>query len=43
MNPIPSCHLQFVGATVGLFKAVVRVAVRRPTQASWNLVPTRRR
>jgi hypothetical protein len=43
METIPNCHLQFIGATVGLLKAVVRVAVRRPTQTSWNLVPTRRR
>jgi hypothetical protein len=42
-SPIPDCHLQFVGATVGLLKAVVRVAVRRPRQTSWNLVPAARR
>ena len=41
METIPNCHLAFVGATVGLLKA--RVAVRRPTQASWTLVPARRR
>jgi hypothetical protein len=38
-SPIPDCHLQFVGATVGLLKAVVRVAVRKPTRAQWSLVP----
>jgi hypothetical protein len=43
METIPNCHLAFVGATVGLLKAVVRVAVGRPTQASWTLVPARRR
>jgi hypothetical protein len=42
-SPIPDCHLFFVGASVGLLKAVVRVAVRRQTQASWSLVPARRR
>src|SRR5262245_43425718 len=43
MNPRPSCHLQFVGATVGLLKAVVRVAVRKPTRAQGSLVPAARR
>ena len=47
MNPrpiptIPDCHLQFIGASVGLLKTVLRVAVRRPAQASWTLVPRTR-
>src|SRR5262245_42333873 len=42
-SPIPDCHLQFIGATVGLLKAVVPVAVRKPTRAQWSLVPAARR
>src|SRR5262245_58847024 len=47
MNPAPptisNCHLQFIGASVGLLRAVVRVAVRRPAQGQWSLVPAARR